>query len=132
MIKKLALLWFVILLPLFVAAQENNRVLAAITIEPTEKNMATIGGLCTNHTAQTMALRYELSVRKRSQSGNTNDTSQSGNLFLEPEESKTLSTTTINVEAEDRTEIVLTLFDADNVQLVQSRKWLNKADLLKE
>ncbi len=113
------------------AAQENDKLLSTITVEPIENNRVTISGHCTNNTPQAKELKYMLSVQKRSRSGNTNNNNQSGNFYLDSEESKTLSTTTINFGPEDHTEIVLTIFDAEHVQIAQHKKLLTKADLKK-
>lgn len=113
------------------AAQENNKLLASVSVTPIENNKVTIKGLCTNATSQNQNLSYELRLQKKGKTGNTNNNTQSGSFTLKPEESKTLSTTTINVEPEDHTEIVLTILDAENVQVAQQKKVLTKADLIK-
>lgn len=112
-------------------AQENDKLRATITVAPIENNLVTISGLCNNTTSHTQTLRYELRIQKKGKSGNTNNNTQSGSLALAPEESKILSTTTINFEPEDDTQIVLTIFDTENVQIAQQKKVLTKADLIK-
>lgn len=130
-LKKYAILWHLTLVSIVVYAQESHKVISTITVEPISTTMVTITGLCTNNSSQTKELKYVLSVQQRTQSGNANNNNQSGNLHLDSEESKTLSTTTLNFRPEDHIEIVLTIFDAKQVQIAQHKKLITKSDLLK-
>lgn len=112
-------------------AQTNDALLPTITLQPLENNLITISGICANNTAQQQQLKYSLSIQKRSLNGNTNNNKQSGDFNLEPGNKKTLSTTTINFEPQDYTEITLTIFDTDNTQLTQQRRLLTQQDLLR-
>lgn len=131
MFRKSVILWSLMLISLFATGQENNIVIPTITVEPLDNNMVSISGQCTNNTLQSKELKYLLSVQKKGRSGNTNNNNQSGNFYIDSEESKKLSTTTINFEPLGDTEIVLTIFNANNVQIAQHKKLLTEADLIK-
>ena len=102
-----------------------------ISIQPLENNLITISGICANNTAKQQQLRYVLQVQKRSLNGNTNYNTQSGEFNLEPGNKKTLSTTSINFEPQDYTEITLTIFDTKNNQLTQQKRLLTAQDVIK-
>ncbi len=116
---------------LLATAQKNDKFVPAIKVVPFQNNKVSINGLCTNNTTQEKELNYVLSVQKRSGSGNTNNNKQSGTFYIASEESKTLSSTKINFEPEDHIEIVLTIFDSEDLQIAQHKKLLTTADLLK-
>lgn len=131
MLKTYVILWSLLLVSIVVSAQDTDKVISQITVEPTGTSRVAISGLCTNHSSQSKELKYVLRVQKSSRSGNTNNNNQSGNFFIESEQSKKLSTTTLNFEPENHIEIVLTIFDSEHIQIAQHKKTLTKTDFLK-
>ena len=131
MFRKIFITCTLFLGSLLATAQENDKYVADIKVVPFQNNKVSINSLCTNSTTQEKELNYVLSVQKKSQSGNTNNNKQSGTFYIASEQTKTLSSTKINFEPEDHIEIVLTIFDSEDVRIAQHKKLLKTADLLK-
>ena len=132
MFKKSLALLLISFLSFTASAQENNNLISAIKVESVKNDLVTISGICSNNTLQPIELKYELNVQKRSLSGNTSKNNQSGHFTLDSKDSKNVSTTTINFDPEDYTEIVLTIYDAHNIQLAKHKKSLAGSDFTKK
>ncbi len=79
-----------------------------------ERGYITIRGKFYNQSAQSMAIRYTLAVKKSGKSGSSSN-KQSGKHQVAPQEEVILSTTKINVGAKDSYKIELQIFDADTL-----------------
>lgn len=114
------------------SAQENSNITSAIKVESKKNGLVTISSICSNNTLQPIELKYELSVQKRSLSGNTTNNNQSGHFKLDSKDNKTVSTTRINFNPQDYTQIVLTIYDANNIKLAERKKVLTESDFIKK
>ncbi|TGE23824.1 hypothetical protein E5K00_01000 [Hymenobacter aquaticus] len=72
--------------------------------------MLTLVGRCLNVGPQPLALRYELLTEKKGPAG-TSRNAQSGNVTLAPQQTTTLSQTTINVSPADFYRVRLRVLD---------------------
>jgi len=112
-------------------AQSSDTILAEILVQPQENNLVAITGVGINNSLQTEQLHYTLIIQKKSRTGNTSNNEQRGTFILGPHYKKTLSTTTINFESRDQTEITLTLFNSKHVQIAQQQRLLSAEDSIK-
>lgn len=123
--KSIFFFWSIILPVLCSAQHYNKEVEAVIDLEVINTNMLQISGTAHNKTEINKSLRYVLSVIKTdkySESKSKND--QEGRFVLEPGIKKSLSTTTINVDDENRTIILLLVYEDDEI-VGKDRKVLN-------
>jgi hypothetical protein len=132
MFKKILAPLLISFLSLTASAQENSNITSAIKVESMKNGFVTISGICSNNTFQPKELKYEFSVQKRSLSGNISNNNQSGHFILDSKDNRTVSTTRINFDPQDYTEIVLTIYDAHNTQLEQHKKLITVSDFAKK
>ena len=89
-----------------------------------------ITGFSTNRTDSNRSLRYVLSVIKSNVEGKVvSKNDQQGRFILEPNQKKELSSTSINVEDDDRTIILLLIYDEEDVALGKDRIVLKDFDV---
>lgn len=94
----------------------NSEVEAGITINNSKNDILDIIATAKNITETSFSLRYEFSVITSSEkTNNSSKNSQSGRFTLEPFETKNLSQTSISINPNMRTIILLVLFDKDDV-----------------
>ena len=119
-------LLFMVLLPSISLSQMyNTQVAAKINMEQ-YGNTYNITGSSVNKTASNQSLRYVLSVIKNgSNNSNTSKNDQSGRFILEIGEKKNLSSTTINVEDNDRVIVLLLVYDEEDTPLGMDRMVIN-------
>lgn len=91
----------------------NKDVSAAIDLEVQDNSIIKITGSAHNTTEISKSLRYVLSVIKSGKNANTNK--QEGRFVLEPGVKKNLSNTSINVNENDRTIILLLVYENDKI-----------------
>ncbi len=126
--EKISLILFLILcLPSLSFGQfYNKEVEASINLEILDNNVLEIIGSAYNKTEISKSLRYNLSVIKGNQDEtNKSKNSQEGRIVLEPGMKNNLSTTAINVQDEDRTIILLLIYDEEEKIIGKDRKVLN-------
>lgn len=91
----------------------NKEVKAKIDIEEIEGNIK-ITGIAENLTEIVQSLTYKLSVIKKNKiSSNQSNNAQEGLFTLEPNETKNLSTTQVNIGKEDEVIVLLLFYDSD-------------------
>jgi len=100
----------------------NTDVSAAIDLEVQDNSIIKIAGSAHNTTEISKSLRYVLSVIKSGKNKNTNK--QEGRFVLEPGVKKNLSHTSINVNENDRTIILLLIYENEKI-IGKDRKVLN-------
>ncbi|MGB5555459.1 MAG: CsgE family curli-type amyloid fiber assembly protein [Flavobacteriaceae bacterium] len=104
----------------------NKEVEASIDIEVLDNSVLQVVGSAYNKTEINKSLRYDLSVIKgNSDAVNKSKNSQEGRFVLEPGTKKNLSTTSINVIENDRTIILLLIYDEEDKIVGKDRKILN-------
>lgn len=104
----------------------NQEVEATIGLELVDESFLKVAGSAYNKTEVNQSLRYVLSVIKSSENGsNTSNNKQEGRFVLEAGIKKTLSNTSINIDASDRTIILLLVYDEANKIVGKDRKVLN-------
>lgn len=91
----------------------NKDVVAAIDLEVQDNSIIKITGSAHNTTEISKSLRYVLSVIKSGKNKNKN--AQEGRFVLEPNVKKNLSNTSINVNEEDRTIILLLVYENETI-----------------
>jgi hypothetical protein len=103
----------------------NTEVEAKINAE--ERNdMLQVTGTAFNKTEISQSLRYVLSViRTNPENSNTSKNDQSGRIVLEPGEQQNLSSTTINVNDEDRVILLLLIYNTEDQIVGQDRIVIN-------
>ncbi len=103
----------------------NSEVAAAINLRIQDNSIVEITGSAHNKTEISKSLRYVLSVIKTGKkSKNKNKNDQEGRFVLPPGTKKNLSTSSINVNDDDRT-IILLLIYKDKKIIGKDRKVLN-------
>lgn len=109
--------------PLAVISQiYNQEVSAAIDLKIQDNSIVEITGSAHNKTEISKSLRYVLSIIK---SGNNNNKNKQESRFvLEPGAKKNLSSASINVNDDDRTIILLLIYENEKV-IGKARKVLN-------
>lgn len=99
----------------------NKEVRAKIHTEEIEGNIK-ITGTAENLTDIVQSLSYKLSViKKNKKSNNQSNNAQEGLFTLEPSETKNLSTTQVNVGAEDEVIVLLLFYDSDKKLIGKDR-----------
>ncbi|GHA28093.1 hypothetical protein GCM10007103_07020 [Salinimicrobium marinum] len=121
---KLGLYLIVLFSSEFVDAQNfNSEIEAVINTNDTKDDILEIVGTATNKTESNYSLRYELSVITSSgNNSNSSKNSQSGRFTLEPFETKNLSRTSVSVNPNIRTIILLLIYDEDDNIIGTDRK----------
>lgn len=122
------LLIAIALLPFICFSQSYNKeVQASINLKVQNKNTLQIVGSAYNITKISKSLRYVLSVIKtdKNSTGNLNKNDQKGRFVLLPSDKINLSTITININKQDRTIILLLIYDEDDKILGKDRIVLN-------
>lgn len=125
--KHIANLILTICFPIFLGAQYyNTEIDASISMDVLDNSILEIAGSAYNKTEINKSLRYVLSVIKgNKEATNKSKTDQEGRFILEPGMKKTLATTSINLEQEDRTIILLLIYDEEDKIVGKDRKILN-------
>lgn len=91
----------------------NKEVRAKINIEEIEGNVK-ITGVAENLTEIVQSMSYKLSVIKKNKNNNNqSNNAQEGLFTLDPNETKNLSTTQVNVGKEDEVIVLLLFYDSD-------------------
>ena len=107
----------------------NSKVVAGITINDSKNDMLDIIGTAKNITETSFSLRYELSViTSNEENNNSSKNSQSGRFTLEPFETKNLSQTSVSINPQVRTVILLVIFDKDNIVVGTDRLVYDSSD----
>lgn len=116
-----------IIAPWYASAQYyNEEVQATIAIEVVDDSFLKVVASAYNKTEVNKSLRYVLSVIKSTNEiGNKSSNKQEGRFVLEAGIKKNLSNTSINVEASDRTIILLLVYDEGDKIIGKDRKVLN-------
>ncbi len=114
-------------IPLCTVGQYYNKdVEASIDVKVLDNSVLQIAGSAYNKTEINKSLRYTLSVIKGDANATNKSTnSQEGRFVLEPGVKKNLSTTSININEEDRTIILLLVYDDEDNIVGKDRKVLN-------
>lgn len=106
----------------------NSEVKAEIQTNDAKDDILEITGVANNLTEANFSLRYELSViTSNGTSNNSSKNSQSGRFTLEPFETKTLSQTTVSVDPNKRTIVLLVIYDLDDKVIGTDRKVYDEA-----
>jgi len=118
------------------AQHYNKEVEASIDLQIVDNSYFKVVGSAYNKTEINKSLRYVLSVIKSNErNSNSSNNKQEGRFVLEPGIKKNLSETSINVFEDDRTIILLLIYDDDKI-IGKDRKVLNgvegEEDLVKE
>ena len=87
---------------------------ASIKINDDNNGCLEILGVAKNLTEATYSLHYELSVITSSGNNNSSKNSQTGRFALEPFETRELSSTTVSINPEQRTIILLMIYNDDD------------------
>lgn len=100
--------------PFMNAQNFNSEVEAVIKINDNKDDLIEITGVAKNLTDAIYSLHYELSVITSSESKNSSKNAQTGRLTLESFETKELSSTTVNINPEQKTIILLIIYNEDD------------------
>jgi uncharacterized protein (UPF0333 family) len=121
---KLGLCLIILFVSEIVYAQNfNSEVAAVINTNDAKDDILEIVGTATNKTEGNFSLRYELSViTSGGNNSNSSKNSQSGRFTLEPFETKNLSQTSVSVNPNNRTIILLLIYDEDDNVVGTDRK----------
>ncbi|MGP1992431.1 CsgE family curli-type amyloid fiber assembly protein [Zobellia laminariae] len=93
----------------------NKEIEAKIKLDIQEDKMVTITGTAYNIGETSKSFKYILSVIKTGANGNNNKNDQKGRLVLQPGEKKELSTMTVNMVEEDKTIILLLIYEENQL-----------------
>ena len=117
----------ILCIPFFCMGQfYNEEVEASIDLEVLDNSVLQVVGSAYNKTEINKSLRYDLSVIKgNTDAVNKSKNNQGGRFVLEPGTKKNLSITSINVVENDRTIILLLIYDEDDKIIGKDRKILN-------
>lgn len=113
---------FFIILSVFTYAQDDKKIVAKIEKEVIEKQLK-IKALITNNTSTYQELNYLLISIKKGAEGNLSNNKQSGKFSINPNESKSLSEMSVNLEKQDALKAFLYIRDE------QTQKLLSKDSL---
>lgn len=103
----------------------NTEVEAKINVEESN-DMLQVTGTAFNKTEIDQSVRYVLSViRSNPENSNTSKNDQSGRIVLQPAEQKSLSSTTININTEDRVILLLLIYNIEDKIIGQDRIVIN-------
>lgn len=108
---------FFIVLPVFSYGQEDKRIVARIEKEVIEKQLK-IKALITNNTSTYQELNYLLISIKKGVGGNLSNNKQSGKFSINPNESKSLSEMSVNLEKQDALKAFLYIRDEQTQKLL--------------
>jgi hypothetical protein len=113
--------------PWYASAQYyNEKVEATINLEVVDDSFLKVVGSAYNKTEVNKSLRYVLSVIKSTNDNSNNSSNKQGGRFvLEAGIKKNLSTTSINIKSNDRTIILLLVYDEEDQIIGKDRKVLN-------
>ncbi|KUJ54973.1 CsgE family curli-type amyloid fiber assembly protein [Chryseobacterium aquaticum] len=123
--KNFKFIWchlFFVFLSVFTYAQEDKKIVAKIENEVIEKQLK-IKALITNNTSTYQELNYLLISIKKGAEGNLSNNKQSGKFSINPNESKSLSEMSVNLEKQDALKAFLYIRDE------QTQKLLSKDSL---
>jgi len=109
-------------LSVFIYAQEDKKIVAKIEKEVIEKQLK-IKALITNNSSTYQELNYLLISIKKGAGGNLSNNKQSGKFSINPNESKSLSEMSVNLEKQDALKAFLYIRDE------QTQKLLSKDSL---
>ena len=119
--------WFIIqiLLISFSATSQNlnSEVKAVVNVNDTKADVLELTATATNITEANHSIRYEFSViTAAAGKNNTSKNKQEGRFALAPFETKNLSNISVGIDPENRTIILLTLYDVDDKVIGIDRK----------
>lgn len=118
----LNLLVLIFLISVSAEAQNfNSEVEASIKTNDNKDNLLEITGISKNLTEATYSLHYELSVITSSGDNNSSKNSQTGRFTLEPFETRELSSTTVSINPQQRSIILLIIYNEDDEVMGTSR-----------
>lgn len=101
----------------------NSEVKADIVVDDLKDDLLEVTGTAQNLTGASHSLRYELSVITSSgETNNHSKNSQTGRFTLGPHDTKNLSKTTVSIDPDKRTIILLLIYNLDDELLGTSRK----------
>ncbi len=106
----------------------NSEVEAVISTNNSKDDLLEITGTAKNKTEGNFGLRYELSVITSDSNKNSSKNSQSGRFTLGPFETKSLSQTAVSINPEQKTIILLLLYDQDDKVIGTDRKVYNESE----
>lgn len=98
----------------------NKDFVAKVEIANFEETIA-VTGTVENLTNVYENLSYKLSVIKSDNSNNSSNNSQEGRFTIKPNEKKTLSKTQVNISNDDKTIILLLIYNEENVLVGKDR-----------
>lgn len=101
----------------FLYGQEDTKIVAKIEKDIVEKNLK-IKALVTNNTATYQELNYLLISIKKGGTGNLSNNKQSGKFSINPNESKSLSEMTVNLDKKDALKAFLYIRDEQTQKLL--------------
>ena len=127
-IKFLFLLGFLCIgsIPVIRAQNFNSKVEAVLNVNSAKNDLLEVMGTAKNLTEANYSLRYELSVITSDGSNNSSKSSQSGRFTLEPFETKSLSKTSVSINSDMRTILLLLIYDEDDKLIGTARKVYNE------
>jgi len=123
--KKTISLVILLLLSIQAFSQFLNKNVEAKLISNQTNGIITITGIATNKTDINQGLSYKFTAFKTDQNGNKSNNQQSGQLDLLANQTKTLSSTSINKGDKSRIIILLLIYDSDNKLIGKDRIVLN-------
>ena len=116
---------FCLCMPAFLCGQNfNSEVEAIINTNDNKNDILEVTGIAQNKTNVSYGLRYELSVITSNPkvSNNSSKNSQSGFFTLEPYETSSLSTTSVSINPQMQTIILLLIYDEEDQLMGTARK----------
>ena len=108
---------FFVVLSVFVYGQEDKKIVTKIETEVIEKQLK-IKALITNNTSTYQELNYLLISIKKGAGGNLSNNKQSGKFSINPNESKSLSEMSVNLEKQDAIKAFLYIRDEQTQKLL--------------
>lgn len=131
-ISSLRVWWIIqILLVSFSAPSQNlnSEIKAVINVNDTKADLLELTATATNITEANHSIRYEFSViTSDAGQNNTSKNKQEGRFALAPFETKNLSEISVGIDPENRTIILLTLYNDDNKVIGIDRKVYDLAE----
>jgi hypothetical protein len=106
-----------VFLSVFIYGQEDKKIVAKIEKDAIEKQLK-IKALVTNSTSTYQELNYLLISIKKGASGNLSNNKQSGKFSINPNESKSLSEMSVNLEKGDALKAFLYIRDEQTQKLI--------------
>lgn len=106
-----------VFLSIFIFGQDDKKIVARIEKEVIEKQLK-IKALITNNTSTYQELNYLLISIKKGASGNLSNNKQSGKFSINPNESKSLSEISVNLEKRDALKAFLYIRDEQTQKLI--------------